>query len=186
MSDLCVFTANADDLLIASASRVGIIVQSYQTLNHGFVTDKTRKGIAFLETRTEPYALWTDGTDSLILKSETEILSRFSGGILIAAENNCWPDAGRYGPPFLNAGGYMGVRQELIVALRAVLGVAADEDDQRAWTTAYIGGLIPGLVIDSERRVFCSESGGDTADADPCIRHFNGRVPGRKEYWESL
>lgn len=182
MSDLCVFTANADPLLIASGVRVGIMVHSYPTLNHGFVTDKTRKGIAFLESRTEQFALWTDGTDSLILKSEDEIMSRFSGGILIAAENNCWPDAGRYDPPFLNAGGYMGRREDLIAALKIVLPVAMDEDDQRAWTTAYISGLIPGLVIDTERRVFCSMA--DGVEADSCVAHWNGRIPGRQDYWE--
>ncbi len=184
MSNLCVFTANADPLLIASGTGVGITVNSYPTANHGFVTDKTKKGIAFLENRTEQYALWVDGTDSLILKPVDEILSRFSGGILIACEKNCWPDNGRYDPPFLNAGGYMGRREDLVAALRIVLSVADNEDDQRAWTTAYIDGLIPGLVMDTDRSVFCSMA--DGVEADSCIKHWNGRIRGRDEFWEGM
>lgn len=189
MSDLCVFTANADELLIASGQRVGITVQSYPTHHHGFVTDKTKSGIAFLESRSEAFALWTDGGDSLIVKEEAEILSRFTGGILIAAENTCWPDADRallYGPAYLNAGGYMGVRKDLIQALRTVLRVAADEDDQRAWTTAYLKELVPDLRIDTQRRVFRSEADGGDEKRDPCIRHWNGRVTGRDEAWSAM
>lgn len=147
VSDLLVFTANPDSLLLESARRVGIEVASY-TPNpwKDYANGKTRCGADFLRTRTEPFAMWTDGYDSLILKPEADILSRLTAPVLISAERNCFPDSHRAEefpdagtlPRFLCAGGYIGRREELIAALEVVLSMATTGDDQRAWTSAYL------------------------------------------------
>lgn len=193
MSDLLIFSCNADELLIASGKRVGIEVQSYSPIWKGYVDGKLRHGIEFLEPRTEEFAMFLDGADTLLLKSEAEILARLTVPVLIAAERTCWPDAelgDRFPyadhPRFPNAGGYIGKRTELIAAMKTVLQWATGEDDQRAWTAALLAGVLPNVRIDHERRIFCSQGDWDTEKADPCSRHYNGRVPGRQEFWEAL
>src|SRR5437899_2571729 len=96
MSRLCVFTTGTDlDLLKQSCSRVNITLHEYMSTFKGYVSGKLRDGIKFLEGRTEPYIMWVDGNDSLIVKSETAILNRLSSmgnSMLISAEMTCWPD----------------------------------------------------------------------------------------------
>lgn len=193
VSDLLVFTANPDDLLLQSARRVGIEIAAYTPNPWGdFVNGKTRRGAEFLRTRTEPFAMWTDGYDSLILKPEADILSILTAPVLISAERNCFPDSHRAEefpdtgslPRFLCAGCYIGRREELIAALEVVLSLATTGDDQRAWTSAYLAGAVPGLKIDHERRIFHSMGDGDPV-GDSCVIHFNGRVPGLREFWEA-
>lgn len=192
---LCIFTANADDILIASGARVGITVNSYSCQWKGYVTGKLREGVKFLQGRTEQFAMWIDGMDTLILKPEVDILARLQAygfTVVIAAEATCWPDehlAGKYNqmlpqPRYLNAGGFIGLRGEVMTAMHAAIQCAeGDEDDQRAWTKAYLAGMLPNVQIDGARQIFCSEGDGNTEKADPCTRHFNGRAPGREEYW---
>lgn len=195
MADLCVFTANPDRLLLESGHRVGIDIVSYPADPwRSFIHGKTILGAEFLKTRAEPFAMWVDGYDSLILKSETEIISRLNAPVLISAERNCFPDFARAAefpdtshlPTFVCAGGYIGRREDLIAALETVAAIAKDGDDQRAWTEAYLSGAVPGLMIDHWRRIFCSEGDGDTAGADPATRHWNGRVPGREEFYKVI
>ena len=138
--------------------------------------------------------MWLDGYDSLILKSEAEILARLDAPAPISAERNCFPDSERAeefpligaGPRYLCAGGYIGNREYLIATMETVLSMAATGDDQRAWTSAYLAGAVSGLAVDRERAIFCSEGDGDTKEADPCSRHWNGRIPGRDEFWKTL
>jgi hypothetical protein len=199
-ADLCVFTTGADDLLIESGKRVGIEVHNYPCAPFpGYVTGKLKRGVEFLKTRNEKYAMWVDGRDSLILKPASYI-QRFCPllpSVMVASEHNCWPDqiAARYYSDwfrntrtYLNAGGFLGYRNCLIRAMMEVISCAedGDEDDQRAWTTAFLRGTPTTIGIDQSRRVFCSEGDGDTQSADPCVRHWNGRVPGRQEFWEAL
>ena len=201
MADLLVFSADPDRLLIESATRVGIAVKSYISNPWiGWTSGKLKDGIAFLSQQSEPYALWVDGHDSLILKPEDEIM-RFvpESGVLVAAEKNCWPDnaiAGKYDlvnrsqrrlddPQYLNAGGYCGRRDELIRTMRFVLELAnGDENDQAAWAQAFLAGTE--ITIDHQRHIFCSEGDGGTANADPCVRHWNGKIPGREDFFRSL
>ena len=193
MSGLLVFSANPDALLLESGRRVGIEIASYPAEPwRDFVHGKTRLGSEFLRARAEPFAMWLDGYDSLILKSEAEILARLSAPVLISAERNCFPDPERAAefpdtgtlPRFPCAGGYIGRREELIAAMEIVLSMATTGDDQRAWTAAYLAGAVPGLAIDHERRIFHSMGDGEPV-GDSCTVHFNGRIPGRDEWWRA-
>ena len=131
--------------------------------------------------------MWIDGHDSLILKGEAEIMSRFVSlgcRVLVSGERNCWPDSEKHvhfpeheGPRYPCAGGFMGYREDVIAAMQTALRLTSGENDQQGWTDGLISGEIQ-AIIDSGRVVFCSEGDGDTAGADPCVRHFNGRVPG--------
>lgn len=196
MSNLCIFTVNADDLLKASAARLNLNLCSYDVSPWpGYVTGKLRRGVEFLETRTESYAMWVDGHDTLLLKSEADIIKIFElsySPVVLAAENNCWPDtfASRYYPaqhgPFINSGAFIGARRCLLAAMQAALASASDEDDQRAWTTTYIRQAEEfDITLDKQRRLFqCMGDG--TPIADPCVLHWNGRTPGREEFWRKL
>lgn len=63
--------------------------------------------------------------------------------------------------------------------------MATTGDDQRAWTSAYLAGAVPGLAIDHERKIFHSMGDGDPV-RDSCTVHFNGRVPGREWFWKTI
>ena len=193
MPNLLVFSANADPQLIEPGARFGIEVRPYSpTPWKDYVNGKLRCGIEFLRTRAGPVATFLDGYDSLILKPEAEILARLSAPVLISAERNCFPDPERAAefpdtgtlPRFPCAGGYIGRREELIAAMETVLSMATTGDDQRAWTAAYLAGAVPGLAIDHERRIFHSMGDGEPV-GDSCTVHFNGRIPGRDEWWRA-
>lgn len=194
MSELIVFSCNADPLLVESAERNGIALKSYSPRWRGHVDGKLREGVKFLLAQPEPYAMFVDGHDSLILKPEDEILARLAAlgsPLLIAAERNCWPDeeaADKYpedpDPRFLNSGGYIGTRAELLTAMHTAILWSDGEDDQRAWTRAYLGGAL-NIQIDHGRRIFQSMGDGG-ALGDVCVGHWNGRVSGRKELWGAL
>lgn len=198
MSDLCIFSANPDPLVLSSVARLGIDVQSYSPEPwRGWVTGKLRAGVEFLRTVDAPVAMWIDGYDTLLLKSEAEILTRFAAAdspVVISAERNCWPDAARGDqfpdvgtkPRFLNSGAYIGRTQNLIATMLIVIECAVDENDQRAWTTALLSGLIPGVQLDYERQLFSSEGDIDTFLVDPCVRHWNGHVQGRAQFWQMV
>ncbi len=195
--DLCIFTANADALLLASAACHGLTVHSYSPNPwKGFTSGKLRDGAAFLQAQDCHIAMWTDGGDSLILKPESVILERISAlglPVLISAERNCWPDihmSDKYpenppgSPRHLCAGGFIGPKDLVLAAMYTAIREAVDEDDQRAWTAALTAGLLPSVQIDYGRYIFCSEADGDTAGADPCVRHWNGKVLGREDFWK--
>jgi hypothetical protein len=191
---LCLFSCNADPLLVESAERNGITLKSYTPHWRGHVDGKLREGVKFLSAQPEPYAMFVDGYDSLILKPEAEILARLAAlgsPLLIAAERTCWPDeevADQYpdvpAPRFLNSGGYIGTRAEMLTAMHTAILWASGEDDQRAWTRAYLGGAL-NIQIDHGRRIFQSMGDGVVL-GDVCVGHWNGRVSGRKEFWEAL
>lgn len=204
-SNLCVFTTGNDlTLLRASAQRVTITLHEYETPAAGYVTMKLRRGVEFLSHRDEPYAMWVDGNDSLLLHPEDSIISRLSSmgePTIISAEKNCWPDADKEGeyrkkddrgiqhnlPRFLNAGGFIGPINGVLGAMHAAISCAESEDDQRAWTKAYLSGMLPHVQIDHARFIFASIGDGEEAlRVDSCVKHWNGRTPGRQEYWESL
>lgn len=198
MPNLCTFTADADPLLLESAAHVGVAIKSY-TVNPwiGWTSGKLKAGVNFLSSQTEEFAMWVDGYDSLILKPEADILARLQSlgfPLLISAERNCWPDASNadkfpeYGsmPRYPCAGGFIGLRSDVITAMhQAILFAEGDENDQRAWSKGMLAGVIH-AQIDHARRIFCSEGDGDTSGANPCVRHWNGKLPGRKEAWEMM
>jgi hypothetical protein len=170
----------------------------------GYVAGKLREGVKFLATRSEPFAMWVDSNDSLVLQPEDEIVARLSVAgfpVMIAAEETCWPDASRSddyyaktkglvymtGPRFINAGGFIGPIGDVMTAMNTALSCSTGEDDQRAWTTAYLAGLLPSVQIDHARRIFSCVGDGDSAvRSDSCVRHWNGRMGGRDKYWEDI
>ncbi len=198
-SQLLVFTTGNDlDLLQQSANSVMITISEYHVPWSDYVQVKLRGGINHIlntvYTRPKPYVMWVDGHDSLILKPEDEILARLDAlgnPVLIAAEANCWPDAelaGKYpespSPRFLNAGGFIGPIERVMTAMHTALSYADSGDDQRAWTKAYLDKALPEVQIDHARRIFACASDGDAAlKADTCCLHWNGKLPGRGEYW---
>lgn len=197
MSRLIVFSTGETALLAESCARFTVPFFDYRAGWQGFVETKTRAGLKAVEKLSAEFVMWTDGNDSLVLACEDRIVRGFeeSGAkVLIAAERNCYPDADiahRYPevpdglPRFINAGGYMGRRSDLMQMMRVVLDNAVTGDDQREWTKVYLAGLVPGLKLDHERRVFaCIADGQDAIKCDAPIKHWNGRVEGRKEYWE--
>ncbi len=201
MPDLLLFSSEPDPLLLESAAHFGLMIQFYPSRPWGgYVSGKLKRGVEFLRSRNEEFAMWVDGHDSLILKPESEIMPLIPlDGVLIEAERNCWPDtemASRYPvshghtPRFLNSGGYCGRREILIEAMDLAISMATTEDDQRAWTAAYLDQYRlsyrgPRIMLDRDRRVFCSMGDGDCEAATSATRHWNGRVQGREEYWRA-
>jgi hypothetical protein len=203
MSDLLVFTSGDNtSLLRRSCEAVGIALAEIVAPWTDYVDIKLRKAIDFLIGRPEPYCMWVDGNDTLVLKSESEILARLHAlgdPVMTAAECNCWPDPDkaevyldliRYyltdQPLYINAGGFIGPKHNLLTVMHTVLSVAKTGDDQRAWTDAYLAGMIPQMQIDHGRHIFsCAGDGKQALMADTCMMHFNGHVPGREEYWTS-
>lgn len=212
MPNLCVFTTGTKlDLLRASCARVMITLAEYKSEPwKGYVSGKLRDGIKFLESNPAPYVMWVDGNDSLILEPEDVILSRLHAlgdPVVISGESNCWPDADKginysrkyyanqYNPAavitqgylYLNAGGFIGPIQDVMTAMHMVVAAATDEDDQRAWTTAFLADLLPNVQVDHGRWLFSSIGDGQSAEvARSCVKHWNGRVPGREDYWRKL
>lgn len=203
MSRLMVFTVGSNlDLLLESCSRVMITPAVYDCKWTDYVTVKLRGALKFLSGQWDipEFLMWVDGDDSLILKPEEEILARvqsFGGPVIISAESNCWPDAdqadkypkapGHQGPQYINAGGYIGPRNQVMSAMHRVVEMAEGGDDQRAWTKAYLSKQLPQVVIDHSRRLFSSIADGEDAlRADSCVKHWNGRTEGREEYWRSI
>lgn len=200
MNRLCVFSTGSDtELLAASCRRVGVKLKLFDAQWTDFTDVKLRKGLAALRTVEEELAMWVDGNDSLLLKPENDILERwcsFKKPVVIAGETNCWPDQSRArdygyvegdGQLYPQAGGFMGPTKTLISTMEKVLNAATDWDDTKAWVAAYLGGLLPEVVIDHDRRIFSALSDREQAyAADACVFHWNGRVPGRNEYWSNL
>ncbi len=196
-SDLLVFTTGSNlDLLKESARAVMITVHSYESAWSDYVEVKLRKGIQFLVSQMweHPYAMWVDGNDSLILQPEAEILARLHAAgdpVVIAGESNCWPDAHLAAsyphvpyPHYINAGGFIGPIGSVLRAMHVALQYAATGDDQRAWTAAYLDKALPDVQIDHSRRIFSCMGDGPVAESvDTCVRHYNGHVGGREEYW---
>lgn len=197
MPNLCLFTTGNDlGLLRQSCTRAGIELQAYNTNPHvwkDFLTTKLSWGLQFLRTRTEEYAMWVDGHDSLVIQPEEEILQRFmdtEADVLISGETNCWPSkefessfrAG--GACYPNSGGYIGYCDALIAAMEEVIRVGdPGNDDQGAWHRAIATGHVD-AEIDTERWIFASVGDGEEAlMADSCVKHWNGRTPGREEWW---
>lgn len=199
MSNLFVFTTGNDlDTLKASAASVMITVHAYDCKWSDYVQVKLREGIRFLlkEIRHQEYAMWVDGHDTLIVQPESEILARLHAAgdpMIIAGEANCWPDSSlsdKYpaapSPRFLNAGGFIGPFGAVLTAMHTALSHAETGDDQRAWTTAYLAGALPTVQIDHARRIFsCIGDGAEAMAADTCVKHFNGKIPGRDDYWKT-
>ena len=135
------------------------------------------------------HVLWADGFDSFVQADEQGIFDRLdelgNPPMVFSAEKNCWPDQGeaeRYpkveGPyRYINAGTWMGTVEYLRFAVETALGLSPDHDDQRLWTQAFLGGHLPGAVVDSYREIFQTMWGTELEDvADSCVIHYNGGI----------
>lgn len=202
-SDFCVFTTGTNlDLLRESCDKQGVTLAAYECNPWiGYVTGKLREGVKFLMTRREHIVMWLDGNDSLVLKPEVDILARwqaFGGPMIMSGESTCWPDAElaiKYrlplhpvGPRFLNAGGFIGPIGTVLTAMHTAIQYALhNEDDQRAWTAAYLANALPEVQLDYSRSLFSSMGDGESAfKADSATKHFNGKIPGREEFYHGL
>ena len=68
----------------------------------------------------------------------------------------------------------------------AVAYADGTEDDQLAWTRSYLAGSQPYIQIDHSRSMFACMGDDAKVPNDVCVRHWNGRVQGRQEFWEAL
>lgn len=197
MSDLLVFSANPDSLLLESAAHFSVTLRHYSPKPwNNYVNGKLVEGVKFLSQQIEPVVMWVDGYDSLILKSEADILSRWQSlgfPLIMSAERNCFPDAERASefperglmPRFPCSGAFMGTRADVLTAMHTAIQYAGNNgDDQRAWTSAILSGAV-GMQLDHGRVLFQSMGDGDPY-GDACVAHFNGRVPGRGDLWKGL
>lgn len=215
-SNLCVFTTVESEssvtLLRRSCQRVGIDLHLYETGNwKGYADGKIRGALDFLRTRTEEVCMFVDGHDSFVLAGADRILDVYAehGKPIISCEKTCWPDAklaSRYEPcdsPFAypNAGGWIGGREKLVEALSMMVNleytVEWPNDDQRCWheymTVTYEGKYT--LLRDLQCKMFqcmggtgeLDETGRNTITGNwPSVWHFNGRTPGREEWYTKL
>ncbi len=169
----------------------------------------------FLLGRTEEFVLYTDSQDSLLVHGEHSIMDgwRLAGapGILLQAETNCYPEgswASEYPVPprrspwrYICAGGWMGRRLALIEALDQIMSrelwtSGEGGCDQRDWTDWYLRhpGARDLASLDTECEVFQSAPGEQMAPdgmnlvtgSYPSCWHWNGRVPGREEWWKKI
>lgn len=218
-SDLLIFTCDYDDpkidlrLIKRSCELARIDLQTYGDGGFpGLAKAKITDAAAFLEKRTEPFAMFTDGFDSFIIHSPAEILDKYqrSGNlILVSGEKNCYPYdnmathypiVNRYPWRFVNSGGWIGERLALIQALHEMEELIPEygENDQLIWTMWYLhrrGRLITN--IDTKCDVFQTMAGLGSHElhpdgsnsvtlAHPSVFHFNGRTPNRDTYYRTF
>jgi len=203
-------------LLVKSAERVGIPLRLYGVgvPYSSHLESKFRGAIEECrKLRDEGYShvLYTDGFDALFLLREITIVTYYmtfgAPEWLLSAETNCWPYPERSGEyevtdspyPYLNAGGWMGRIDYLLVhAPVALKQLKYTEDDQGMITQAYLNGHLPGTVVDNWARIFCTANGpalevtesknvlNRTTGTYPAVIHFNGRSGGREEMWRAI
>jgi len=220
VSDLLIFTCDYDtpridlSLLRRSCELYDIELATYGTgIYPGHALAKIRDAAKFLETREEPFVLFTDGADTFINGTSKSILEKYQqvgSLILVSAEKNCWPDVNlsthypivdRRSPwRYINSGGWMGERGAVIEALLSMSDNIDNwgNDDQLCWTKWYLyrkGRLI--TTIDSGCNVFQTmasaashELSPDGSNAvthnTPSVYHFNGRSPGIGNWYRML
>lgn len=213
-SNLCVFTTVESEqsaaLLRRSCERVNIDLQLYGTGNwKGYADGKIRGALEFLRTRTEYICMFVDGHDSFLLNGEEEILDVFQSrlaSIVISCEKTCWPDASLGSsylstiPPtpwqYPNAGGWIGTRAALVRALDKMSGFADTwpGDDQRCWHEYCLNWH---RIVDRDTCCQIFQTMGGTGEmyddgtnivtyTKPMVWHFNGRTPGREEWYQKL
>ena len=136
------------------------------------------------------HVLWADGFDTFLRHDEPRIMSSYmdygSPGILFSGEKNCWPDPGvaelypqsAYPWRFINAGTWMAEISYLKNALESVIAFSgSEEDDQRLWTRAFLGGILPTSKIDASCSIFQTMWETNLSEiADPAVVHYNGGV----------
>lgn len=160
MNDLLVFSTGTDEgtkLFRRSCELFDIEPVIFDRGYPAHALAKIRYSLEFLKSREEPFVLWADSHDSIVLSPAAAILDKYQRVgqlILISAEKTCWPDASisthfPYPPPpyhnspwrFINSGGWMGERHAVIAALTSMSEFYVDRwpgDDQRCWQEWYL------------------------------------------------
>src|SRR5574340_640 len=134
------------------------------------------------------HILWVDAFDAFVMATVEDIVFRWHNlgcpPMVFSAEKNCWPDPylADYYPAtpspwkFINAGTWFAQVGYLRDVLKTLLSqFKEDDNDQRIWTSAFLAGLLPGSVIDTERKIFQTMWGTEIYEVDsPCVVHYNG------------
>ena len=153
--------------------------------------------LEILRGRSESFAMLVDAHDSFVAGDEEDILQTYlqtGASVLVSAEKNCWPrpsEAVRYAErrytsspwTYVNAGGFIGRRSDLIEVLTYLVSIP-DDDDQGCWTTAYLE-LGHGILLDDSCSLFQTMYGYDPIELEPgsnliwgtrpLVWHFNGK-----------
>jgi hypothetical protein len=157
------------------------------------------------ETNAFSHVLWADGFDAFLQRPGLAVLNKLDNmgcpPLVLSAEKNCWPDAyyaGRYPKVdseyrFINAGTWLGQVGYLVDVLTDMVQVN-EPNDQRLWTQFYLDRLLPGAVIDTERKIFQTMWGTELSEVSPdaCVIHYNGGVwrdptdTRMRDHWESV
>lgn len=176
----------------------------------GYVKGKIVRLREELRKLDHDFVMVVDGYDTFLsrpmLGAEhlATLLSILGGRVLIAAEVSCYPVEGLIDkfPPtitpyrYVNAGGFVGHREDVMEVLSQLLTYESGDDDQARWSYALVDGL-EGVVIDSRCRVFQSMAGAAThmkldsgrriknimTGSSPVVAHFNGRSGGIEEWY---
>lgn len=194
---------NQLDLLRQSAAKYGHTLLTFGgPCFKNWVDCKVKDAIAFLKQAPEHNLfMWVDGFDSLITNTPSaaracwQSYDQLNGGaydtVVVAVEAQCWPDgnlAVQYPDPrgpYINAGGFIGPRIQLIRTLETVLRYCTDENDQLGWHRAFIDGALPDVVLDRYRWLYHCMSDGNP-ESQPVVMHWNGHTPGREEFWKGM
>lgn len=194
MNNLLVFTCDYAepkmnlDLLRRSCDLYDIELATYTGAGYpGHKRGKIIDAAAFLRSRSEPFAMFADGQDVIVIDRAERILDtyqRIGSEIVISAEKTCWPDAdlgAHYPYPkppyhnspwrFINSGGWIGERGALIAALESAgeyNGPAFNDDDQYCWTEWFLrkGGRNH-CTIDAGCQIFQSMGGTNSHELGP-------------------
>lgn len=215
MSDLTIFSTGFNTkLLQESAHHFSVPLLTFPNRWTDWVGVKLELPLRYLSDmvniRPSDILMWLDGDDTLVCANSKEILDRhraLGSPFLMAAEINCWPDEDlkeKYPrncctpdanfPRYINAGGFIGTTTEVLSAMHLCSRMAKElntRNDQLAWHHLFIqqsGGVGDLQIgIDYGRRIFASIGDGVRAlMADSCTKHWNGKTPGREEYWDVL
>lgn len=161
MSDLLVFstgTAEGSKLFVRSCELQNIEPVIFDNGYPGHGIAKIKYALEFLRDRTEPFVMFADAHDSIVLHNAGVLLDKYQrigSPITISAEKTCWPDdsiathfpypqAPFHNSPwrFINAGGWMGeaahVRQALEVMIEKGYVDRWPGDDQRCWQEWFL------------------------------------------------
>lgn len=212
MDDLLVFTPLFDfdgakiHYLNDSCARCGVALQTYGSGPWpGYIGGKISAAIPFLESRQEPYVLFCDASDVLMVRDVAGLLETFRSfkkPLVISGERDCFPltelasrfPAADSGYSYPNAGGYIGERDAVILALQTMDRTFEDGEDQARWIR-LVADNPSSIAIDQQCAIFQTMSGGAAADVKfnafgpfnartlsrPYFLHFNGRTAGIEE-----
>lgn len=184
MNDLLVFSCGDPakrELFTRSCGLQNIepVFFEYGDVYPGHGEAKIRLARKFLESHEEPFVMFVDSYDSILLDGAAAILDKYQRigmPIVISAEKSCWPDKDisthfPYPKPpfqnspwrFINSGGWMGERNAAWNALWEMDVKYADKwpgDDQRCWQEWYVrAGGRQFMHVDAGCEIFQTMSG---------------------------